>query len=56
MKKILVNKIRCRKCGDILESLHLHDAKSCSCGECFVDGGTDYLRRIRGAEYEELSI
>lgn len=54
MKKILANKIRCKKCGDIIESEDRHDFKFCKCGAVAVDGGKDYLRRI-GDEYEELS-
>lgn len=45
MKKIIKNAIKCNLCGDIIESLHKHDYKSCLCGAVFVDGGTDYLRR-----------
>lgn len=44
-QKILVNKARCKKCNDVIESKHQHDFVSCRCGEIFVDGGTDYLRR-----------
>jgi len=37
-KKIIkVNKIKCRKCGDIIESTSVHDFKFCSCGACAVD-------------------
>jgi len=43
---ILTNKIRCKKCGDILESKSVHDFKMCKCGACGVDGGRSYLRRI----------
>lgn len=43
---IIRNRIRCKKCGDIIESTHVHDFKSCSCGECSVDGGHEYLRRL----------
>ena len=42
---IKTNKIRCRHCGDVLESRHVHDFKFCSCGAVFVDGGQEYLRR-----------
>jgi len=35
------NKIRCKKCGTILESKHRHDFQECKCG-VFVDGGLDY--------------
>ena len=46
MKKILVNKIKCKKCGDIIESKSVHDFKFCKCGSVAVDGGHDYLRRV----------
>ena len=55
-KKIRVNKIKCRKCGNIIESTSVHDFKSCSCGACAVDGGTEYLRRLGEPEdWGELS-
>ena len=38
MNKITVNKIRCRKCGDIIESKSVHDFRSCKCGSVAVDG------------------
>ena len=43
MREILVNKIRCKKCGDIIESKSVHDFRFCKCES--VDGGHDYLRR-----------
>lgn len=53
---IIRNKIRCRKCGDIVESVSRHDFKMCSCGAVGVDGGHDYLRRTgKKEDYEELS-
>jgi len=45
MRKVIRNAIRCRHCGDVIESKSVHDFKMCSCGACFVDGGTEYLRR-----------
>ncbi len=42
---IKVNKAQCRLCKDIIVSTHRHDFVSCKCGEIFVDGGLDYLRR-----------
>lgn len=56
--KILVNKIRCNKCGDELESIYTHDFKWCKCNSVAVDGGLEYLRRIVKSEndYIELSI
>ena len=44
MKRVIVNKVRCKKCNDIIESLHSHDFKRCGCGEIFIDGGTDFQR------------
>ena len=38
------NRIRCKKCGDIIESKYTHDFQQCKCGACFVDGGLEYQR------------
>ena len=54
--KILVNRIKCKKCGEILESSTVHDFKSCKCGAVAVDGGHSYLRRCgKREDWEELS-
>jgi hypothetical protein len=45
MSRILKNKCKCRKCGDIIESKHRHDFVSCGCGAIFTDGGKEYIRR-----------
>lgn len=45
MGKIIRNAIQCTKCGDIIESTHVHDYKTCSCGSVSIDGGLLYLRR-----------
>ena len=42
---IIRNAIKCRKCGEVIESVSPHDFKTCSCGTCAVDGGHYYLRR-----------
>lgn len=49
-KKILVNKIQCKKCNDIIESKHVHDFKWCTCKSIAVDGGLEYLRRVGNLE------
>ena len=49
-KKILVNKIQCKKCKDIIESKHVHDFKWCTCKSIAVDGGLEYLRRVGSLE------
>lgn len=58
MEKIKINKIRCKRCGDIIESKTAHDFKFCKCGVVAVDGGKEYLRRCFiniEDDYEELS-
>ena len=54
--RIVVNRIKCKKCGDVIESKTIHDFKFCSCGTIAVDGGHDYLKRSGNREdWEELS-
>jgi hypothetical protein len=54
--KIIRNRAKCLRCGDILESKYRHDFKICSCGKLSVDGGTAYIRRVGNfEEFEELS-
>ena len=56
INKIRTNRIKCKKCGDIIESYNIHDFKWCSCKSVAVDGGREYLRRLGSPEdYEELS-
>ena len=51
------NKIKCKKCGNNIESKSTNDYKRCSCGAVAVDGGTEYLKRIGNEnDYIELSI
>lgn len=61
MKKLISNKLQCKHCNDIIESVYRHDFKFCSCEKVFVDGGLDYLRRggdidsiIDLCEYEDV--
>ena len=49
-KKIIVNKIQCKKCKDIIESKHVHDFKLCTCKSIAIDGGLEYLRRVGNFE------
>ena len=39
IERIRTNKIKRRKCGDIIDSIDVHDFKWCSCGAVAVDGG-----------------
>lgn len=43
--KIIKNRVRCKSCGNIIESTSTHDIKSYRCGSITVDGGKDYIRR-----------
>jgi len=38
------NALRCKYCGDVIESKHQHDFVECACKRCFVDGGLCYIR------------
>ena len=51
---IVRNAARCLNCRDVVESRHVHDFVSCSCGQLSVDGGHDYARRC-GSRYEDLT-
>ena len=45
------NRVRCRKCGDVIESLSVHDWVACKCWDndkrtgIFTDGGPEYAHR-----------
>lgn len=57
MEKIIINKIKCKKCGDIIESKHQHQFVVCKCGAVAVDGGHSHLSRTgKREDWEDLSI
>ena len=61
--KIIRNAIRCKNCGEIIESKYTHDFVPCKCFQksngltgCCVDGGLSYLRRVGDPDrWEDLS-
>ena len=60
-KKYFKNKIRCKICGDIVESKFVHSYAPCSCGACFTDGGYQipgdgarYVRRGWDPKYGDI--
>lgn len=56
MQIIIRNIIRCKKCGDVIESKSVHDFRFCACGSVAIDGGHDYLKRSGNPEdIEDLS-
>lgn len=45
MKQIILNRVQCKSCGEVLTSYHRHDYKTCGCeNETMVDGGNEYQR------------
>lgn len=46
MSKIIRNRIKCKKCQDIIESKDVHDFQTCKCGAVSVDGGQEYQRLL----------
>lgn len=42
---IVVNRVYCTKCKELIISKHVHDFKTCKCENVSVDGGTNYLKR-----------
>lgn len=43
--RVIRNAAGCTLCGDAIESKSRHDFVVCKCGNLFVDGGLDYIRR-----------
>lgn len=50
------NSALCLRCGDEIESRHVHDFVRCSCEAIFVDGGKDYLRRGGSSLLKDTSL
>jgi two-component sensor histidine kinase len=45
LEQIILNRVQCKECGEVLTSYHGHDYKTCGCyNETMVDGGTNYQR------------
>lgn len=43
--QIILNRVQCKSCGEVLTSYNRHDYKTCGCeNETMIDGGTDYQR------------
>ncbi len=53
---VTCNKVRCKRCKEVIESTSVHDFKWCKCKCIAVDGGKMYLKRCGDMDgYEELS-
>ena len=48
-------KLKCLICEDIIESKSIHDFVTCKCGNCNVDGGSDYFR-FGGKDFSKMVI
>lgn len=45
LEQIVYSTATCKKCGDVLVSLHRHDYVMCTCdNKTMLDGGTEYQR------------
>ena len=55
MVKPILNKVRCKKCNDVIESKHTHDFRRCRCGAIAIDGGTDYQRFTWGGDQPPMT-
>jgi len=53
-KRLIRNIIECVACGDVIESVHRHDFKTCKCGSVSIYGGKSYQRWLwpSGAPHE----
>ena len=56
--RIVRNSALCLDCDTEIESKHRHDFKHCKCGNIYVDGGKDYIRRgfMRESRMVDTSI
>lgn len=57
-RQIVINRIQCDSCKDIIISRHTHDYVTCECGDVTTDGGTSYFHRgwKDGATYTDMSL
>ena len=53
MREIIRNRIKCKYCGDVIESIYRNDFKSCSCGRVSVDGLLDEEGKTKGKRYRK---
>lgn len=48
--------IKCKKCGDLIQSKHRHDMVWCKCHSVAIDGGDDYCRWAGDKENIEFYV
>ncbi len=54
-KTNLPARIKCLKCGAVIQSTHRHDFVMCTCKSCYVDGGNDPYVRY-GGDFDKIMI
>lgn len=52
---VIRNRVKCRKCKDIIESTFTHHFVYCKCKSIAIDGGLDYQRLIGDEDDIDLS-
>ena len=56
LEQIVYSTATCKKCGDVLVSMHRHDYVTCGCdNKTMLDGGTDY-QRYGGADLDLVDL
>lgn len=57
-KIVKLNKVRCKKCGDVLISHQESREEKCGCGSLKMGGGHSWIKRSgkAGVDYEELAV
>lgn len=55
---IISNQAKCRWCGDVIYSAHVHDYVTCTCESIIVDGGNEYLRHgwNKSTDFIDMSL
>ena len=55
-RQLVASYARCKQCGTVVQSLHRHDYKTCSCdNKTMIDGGTDY-QRFGGVDIQWVEV
>lgn len=56
LEQIVYSTATCKKCGDVLVSMHRHNYVTCRCdNQTMLDGGTDY-QRYGGADLDLVDL
>lgn len=50
-----VTAVTCSHCGNTIYSRAIHDFRTCTCGETFIDGGPEYVR-TNASETETVRV